>query len=399
MKKLILLTGFIFALSQADYAQVCPPSVRGSVGIGSAPNRLILYLRPTVTIANAVFSTLQFNVAIPSTIVTPPALVFVSTPFAGVTWIIDPPYIEGGYWNYNIYNAAAGYTLNVTAGVEFSALELQFNGPISVPATNSAFSTCLPDGGNVTGIGYFFCSGSINSCGQDLFYPRPGTTVFNGDSYFQLLDPGNPNGTSGTQISYARLDDAIVLPVNWLSFDAVKKGNDALLNWKVANEDLNHHFEVLRSNDGVNFTSIATINKSGINNGVYNYTDAGINSLRASVLYYRIRQVDLNGKTGYSDIKNISLSGKSFEVKIYPNPVIKGFYVDMNLPDVNQQDKINLKLVASNGQFITSKEITALQSANYYFDISDKQLASGQYNLQIIIKDKIVATKMLTINQ
>jgi hypothetical protein len=89
---------------------------------------------------------------------------------------------------------------------------------------------------------------------------------------------------------------------------------------------------------------------------------------------------------------------KGSEVMIFPNPVKDGFFVNVPLTGMDRE-KIKLNLFASNGQLITTREITGLQANNYYFDLKDKKLAGGQYSLQIILKDKTIASKMLTINQ
>ena len=61
--------------------------------------------------------------------------------------------------------------------------------------------------------------------------------------------------------------------------------------------------------------------------------------------------------------------------------------------------KVKLNLISSNGQLISSKQITTAQASNYYFDIKDKNLAAGNYNLQIIFEEKIMDTKKLFVSQ
>jgi hypothetical protein len=48
---------------------------------------------------------------------------------------------------------------------------------------------------------------------------------------------------------------------------------------------------------------------------------------------------------------------------------------------------------------VGSKEITAAQASNYYFDIKDKTIASGNYNLQVVLEQQIIDTKKLYINR
>ena len=153
-----MATLLILGALQNSYAQ---PTVKASIGIGSTSNSMRIYLRPTIA-ATAVFSTLQFNVAIPNTVSPVPTLTLVSQAFSGVNWIIDPAYNEDGNWNYNIYTASSP-TLAVSANTEFIAMELAFSGGPPGTFANTAQITCLPDGGCVSGKAYFFCSGTRNS--------------------------------------------------------------------------------------------------------------------------------------------------------------------------------------------------------------------------------------------
>ena len=73
--------------------------MQASIGAGGSANNIKVYLRADVTQPAAVISTLQFNVGIPSSVTPVPTLALISNSIAGVTWIIDPPYIENGYLN------------------------------------------------------------------------------------------------------------------------------------------------------------------------------------------------------------------------------------------------------------------------------------------------------------
>jgi len=214
-----------------------------------------------------------------------------------------------------------------------------------------------------------------------------------------FVEPPTPHGDEGTGYSsYQYTQRAQVLPATWLSFTATKQGNNALLNWTVANEDDNHHYELQRSTNGTDFTTIATINRSPGNGGAYSYTDVGLDNLGQTIFFYRVKQVEISGKTSNSDIRFITMIKKGSEIMIFPNPVKEGFYVNMPLTGM-EKEKVRLSLFGSNGQWVATREITGIQAANYYFDLKDKKLAGGQYSLQVIVKDKTIASKMLTIIQ
>jgi hypothetical protein len=113
------------------------------------------------------------------------------------------------------------------------------------------------------------------------------------------------------------------LPVELVSFDASLADRKVILNWQTASEINSNYFDVLRSNDGQNWSSIGTVPANGSSQVIIDYTliDA---SPMDGVSYYRLKQVDLNGNFHLSDIRSIKNSQKVNQVKIYPNPTDNG---------------------------------------------------------------------------
>lgn len=355
-------------------------TMQASIGAGSSSTRVILYVKPTAAV-NGTISTLQFSVAIDAAITPVPSVTIIGTPAFGVTWNIDAPYTEGGYRIYD-FTTAASPSIVIANGVETPVMEIEFSGG-PVVAANVLLLT-LPAGGVTTGNTLFFCSGAASSVEGQLYYARAGTTVVNNTSYTGAL---NSSATLG----------AVLLPLNWLSFNVIKQGNDALLNWAVANEDDNHHYELQRSVNGTSFNNIAVVNKSVNGNSVYNYTDPNIGNADNPVLYYRIKQVNTNGRISFSDTRIVKLDSKENTINVFPNPATAGFYVGITLKNAGTQ-KVKLNLVNAGGQSVGSKEITAAQASNYYFDISNKAFAAGNYNLQIILGGEVIGAKPIYIN-
>lgn len=374
MKLLLIIVVIIFA-SISGFGQI----MQASIGAGSASNRFNIYVRPTSAV-NGTISTLQFDVAIDASILPVPVIAIVGVPYLSITWNIDPSYIEGSYRHYQ-FTTSSSPSVVIGAGAETKIMELEFSGGPLIG--NNVSLLTLPGGGVNTGNALFLCSGAASSIEGQLYYSRTGTIVINNPSY------------TGPQTSSATLG-GILLPVKWLSFYVIQHIDDAILNWSVANEEANHHYELQRSSNGTNFITIATVNRSG--NGKYNYTDPEIKNLAATILYYRVKQVDIDGKYSYSDVRILKLDAKETQISIYPNPVNKGFYV--SIPFMNSdKEMVTLNLISTNGQMICTKKITSFQAADFYYDIKDKALAAGQYYLQIIFGDKIKATKKLYINQ
>lgn len=373
--KYLFITAIILCNSFLSAGQ----TMQASIGVGSTSSRVIVYIKPTSAVSGTI-STLQFDIAIDNAVTPVPVVTVISTPVIAVTWNIDPSYVEGAYRHYQ-FTTAASPTVSIGAAVETEVMELEFSGGPVAP--NNVSLVTLPGGGTSTGNALYYCSGAATAVEGQLYYSRAGTTVVNNMSY------------TGALVSYATLA-GIILPVNWLTFDIVRQGNNGLLNWTVANQESSQYYEVQRSINGTNFTAIALLNKSG--NTAYQYTDAGINMLGAPILYYRIKQVDIDGKMVYSPVRMLRLDLQGIPISIFPNPVREGFYISIPSSSPNDQP-VTLKLFAANGQMICSKEITTAQAINYYFDIKGRMLAAGQYNLQIIFDNQHMETKKLLIIQ
>lgn len=105
------------------------------------------------------------------------------------------------------------------------------------------------------------------------------------------------------------------LPVELINFSS--RNNELI--WTTASEINNDHFEVLYSSDGINFTYLGKVIGNGNSNNINNYSFPYKNNG-----YYRLKQVDFNGRYSYSpviEINNDVVNNKSKNnILIYPNP-------------------------------------------------------------------------------
>jgi uncharacterized repeat protein (TIGR01451 family) len=122
-------------------------------------------------------------------------------------------------------------------------------------------------------------------------------------------DPGSQINTSC---------NLVTAPVNWLYFNAKNTTTGNLLTWATSTETNNNNFIVERSDDAVHFTRIYSLQGSGNSNLVkqYSYTD---HNYASGTSYYRITQVDYDGKSSVSNIVSVTTFNE-FVVQYYPNP-------------------------------------------------------------------------------
>jgi hypothetical protein len=265
----------------------------------------------------------------------------------------------------------------------------------NIPKPLFRFRVTGPGGNCVGGLGQL--RNYVN--GVDLTDPTGG--VSGGDFSTVITDGLTAAEYFSTNSSTVMQDcNQLILPVNLLGFSAVKQAQNALINWSVTGENYNtSYYELERSTDGSTFAPIAKITSRRLT-GVqqYEYTDVNIIALGTRNLYYRVKQVDFNGKSTASGIRNIRLDADGAEVQIFPNPAKEGFYVTVPVAEPGTK-KVKLSLIAPDGRIVGTREISAQQAYSYYFNIKDKPLAAGQYNLQIIYDDKVLSNKKIFINQ
>lgn len=137
--------------------------------------------------------------------------------------------------------------------------------------------------------------------------------------------PNLPGGGSRfyTTFNSDQNSPSIPLPVDLITFDVnAFNTHDAKLDWATASELNNSHFEVQRSFDGYNFTTIDEVKGNGTSHSLinYSYVDETIPT-HQNIVYYRLNQVDYNGESELSDVRLVQFEGFSnAPLVVYPNP-------------------------------------------------------------------------------
>ncbi len=113
------------------------------------------------------------------------------------------------------------------------------------------------------------------------------------------------------------------LPVTWLYFRGKTVAKDNILDWATAQEQNSKQFDVERSLNGTNFIRIGVVNATGNSSqaNTYQYTDRNIDLLNSEFMFYRLKQIDLDGKFNYSNVVRLRYNEKNTSNTIvYPNP-------------------------------------------------------------------------------
>jgi phosphatidylserine/phosphatidylglycerophosphate/cardiolipin synthase-like enzyme len=184
------------------------------------------------------------------------------------------------------------------------------------------------------------------------------------------------------------------VPVELTSFTAVQAKDGIQLNWTTATELNNFGFEIERSIDGINFYMTAFIKGSGTTTETrnYTYTDKPAVSSRTTY-YYRLRQVDYDGKSEYSPVVEVVYDRpENYELsQNYPNPFNPSTRIAFQIAALTH---VQLKVYDMTGQEIALlvNEVKEPGSYNILFDAS--QFASGIYMYRLTAGDYSAVRKM-----
>lgn len=169
------------------------------------------------------------------------------------------------------------------------------------------------------------------------------------------------------------------LPVRLLEFKGQLVNNEGVLNWKTENEENASSYTVERSTDLRHYIPVGTIaakNMPGKHN--YSLTDPGTDALGAKVVYYKLKQQDIDGRATYSNIIALTIDKSSF-VLFYPNPVKAKANVTITL---DRAEQVKVRVISNTGAVVQQLQ-WALPAGSIVKDIDLDGLPAGQYYLDL----------------
>ncbi len=190
------------------------------------------------------------------------------------------------------------------------------------------------------------------------------------------------------------------LPVTWLSNSATLISDQQIeVEWTTANEFNNNYFTVLRSIDGVNFISVSSeieaMAKGSLSHS-YSYID---NYHCNGIVYYKLMQTDIDGKSSYSSIIEVKRLGfaEALNFDVFPNPSTSNSELTLNLNGLESDTEILVVLVDHLGSTIYTKAVIT-ERENMLFTIGNEvDLQKGIYFISASTNQSLV-TKKLVVN-
>lgn len=211
--------------------------------------------------------------------------------------------------------------------------------------------------------------------------------TIDGSSIASLIDySGGSGGVSCNTLT--------PLPVTLTSFNGLLLTNTVILNWATATEVNNERFDIERSMNGIEFEKIGVVKGKGNSNQVENYSfeDNSVNELSNPYMFYRLKQVDFNGKFEYSNIILIKKPNSTPSVCIYPNPANTTLTIEQKdaellnntLQIIGMDGKVFIEMQIN--EKLAMVDISILNKGIYYVKIISNDISQILEVQKIIIK-------------
>lgn len=181
------------------------------------------------------------------------------------------------------------------------------------------------------------------------------------------------------------------LPVSLFSFSGYKSGSVNKLQWTTSSEQNNVGFDVQRSMDGMSYTSIGFVNTlapggNSATNLNYNFTD---NSVAGSKQFYRLRQVDIDNRSRFSNVvlikgdkpTTIALDG------LFPNPASSIVNVLIAAPG---KDKVTVMITDMAGRTV-AQQLANVETGSNTIPVDISRLTNGTYIVKLVCSSAPIA--------
>lgn len=226
---------------------------------------------------------------------------------------------------------------------------------------------------------------------DDNFPAQPMWVITNND---QLLGTANmcgptPVGLNRTGYNVGIASFGVAAPITLLPIELIDINATGIVDhidvtWNVASEINLSHYELERSENGVDFEYIATLNAAGNSTSAlsYSYSDFEVRPIQN--YYYRVKSVDLDGSEEYTPVVVASIEGglTGFDesaVSIFPNPTANDFMLSI----ASKEDReVTVTLFNPLGQIVEA-ETKQLPAGNTIMKFSLEEKAYGIYLMEI----------------
>lgn len=177
------------------------------------------------------------------------------------------------------------------------------------------------------------------------------------------------------------------LPLTWVSFKAIQNNNEVQVSWETATEEHLRHFEVQRSTNNIDFTTMGIVEPGRTS---YRFNDKqplqGIN-------YYRVKSVDIDGAYTYTTIATVNIKeGAAIVSSLYPNPGNGNITLQLQ-GAVN--GTVAMQVLDQYGRILITKQLGEQHTSRFTTPVNVSGLSKGNYIVKLLVGDKVYLNKLL----
>lgn len=316
-------------------------------------NNLVLYLTDGTNgldlgtgVANLPAGTLNFNIANIN-----PAAIGDGVPDILITQIADP---SAGVDKYQ-FTDASDVRIGSLVNISFSGIDAVFNWTADFYEANKNPTTLTSN--------FTKSDRPVRLWAADFSFF--GITAANYNTIEKFVVQLNGNSDVAF-IAFNTASAFITLPVTLSYFQSAVVKNDIVLKWQTASENNSSYFIIESSSDGQNFHESGRVTAAGSSSSAVDYSFTDFNASEG-VHYYRLRQVDKDGKEAYSKIVKEVIGDRKSALNIFPNPSSNKVVVTHEAAAKGDV----IKLFSSSGKLLMTKSLeqgstkTSLEVGNF----------------------------------
>lgn len=258
-------------------------------------------------------------------------------------------------------------------------------------------SVALHELGHAHGLGHTIAPGAVMHFalvnGTDIRSLAPGDQAGGTAKMVRNLIPlcQNPPGVTGNMTLFNNLAICSPLATPWFHFSGSRTGeSDVSLNWALDRERDLESFEILRSQDGVQFTSIGQISPQAKGATPYQFIDKEASSQRT--WFYQLILQDINGERTESEVIEILQSNSDFQV--FPTVAQTHIFIQGNS---KQASPASVSILDLTGKVVKKQEINS-DAGPFEERIDLAGLPNGLYIYRVGLNEEVKTGKFMILN-
>jgi hypothetical protein len=203
--------------------------------------------------------------------------------------------------------------------------------------------------------------------------------------------------TLNTGLQLAIAQALTPLPIDLLSFDAYPKAKSITLKFVTASEVNNRGFEIQRSLSPPEFKNIGWVDGHGTTSEIHEYSFDDRDVVPNNTYYYRLKQIDFDGKSEFSEIVAAKITGSNFFMNVIPNPYSGKTNITFSL---ESEADVSIEVLNTMGQRVALLDQGMKAKGDYRYDFSAKEkgFATGMYTVRVIVNGEIHSKRIVELD-